>query len=293
MLQKRILLFTIVAGCMCLLFWGCAPVEKSVDICPAKYSVLESMSVLSERWGKAEPFYANGQCLWTGQDAEGKERRENFPIKIWAEPPEKFCLHGDILFDGRGMVAGANEEEFWLVLRPKELRGYMWGRQGTINKCTAQLPLPMNPRDVLEALGMIHFEDDSTNGNWRLTAADDYDILIKSDNRRNILKKVYVNRCDYLVRKIEYFGSAGDLTVITELDNYRTVADGFEIPSLIKIRRLSKSNGGDAVMITLKSMKVKEFTEKQKSFLFSKPGMERFESVLMLSDNCEWIEQDL
>lgn len=293
MLQNRILLFTITVVCMCLLFWGCAPVEKSDDICPAEYNVLEAMAVLSGRWAKAEPFYANGQCLWTGRDTEGKERKENFPIKIWAEPPGKFCLHGDILFDGRGMVAGANGEEFWLVLRPKELRGYMWGRQGKINKCIAQLSLPMNPRDVLEALGMIHFEDDSTNKSWRLTAEDGYDILINSDDGQNILKKVYVNRCDYLVRKIEYFSTAGDLAVVTELDKYRKVTDGFEIPSLIKIHRLTKNGEDDKIKITLKSMRPKELTEKQRNFLFSKPPTKRFESVLVLSDDCEWIEQDL
>ena len=275
------------------MFWGCAPVEKSDDICPAKYNVLEAMAVLSGRWVQAESFYANGQCLWTGRDADGKARRENFPVKIWAEPPERFCLHGDILFDGRGMVAGANQEEFWLAIRPKELRGYLWGKQTTIRQCTAKLPLPMNPRDILDALGMIRFEDDSANKNWRLTAENGYDILINSDDGQNILKKVYVNRCDYLVRKIEYFSTAGNLAVVTELDNYRTVTDGFEIPSVIKIRRLSENGDGDAVKITLKSMKPKEFTEKQKSFLFSKPGMERFESVLMLNDDCRWVEQDL
>ena len=191
------------------------------------------------------------------------------------------------------MVAGANQEEFWLAIRPKELRGYLWGKQTTIRQCTAKLPLPMNPRDILDALGMIRFEDDSANKNWRLTAEDGYDILINSDDGQNILKKVYVNRCDYLVRKIEYFSTAGNLAVVTELDNYRTVTDGFEIPSVIKIRRLSENGDGDAVKITLKSMKPKEFTEKQKSFLFSKPGMEQFESVLILSDDCRWIEQDL
>lgn len=293
MLKNRILLFTMAVGGGCLLFWSCAPVEKSDDICPAEYNVLEAMAVLSGRWQQVQSFYANGQCRWAGLDADGKERDENFPIKIWAEPPKKFCLHGDILFNPRGMIAGANGQEFWLTIMPKELRGYMWGKQTTIRQCTAQLPLPMNPRDVLEALGMIRFEDDSTNKNWRLTAVDSYDILINSDDNRNILKKVYVNRCDYLVRKIEYFSTAGDLVVVTELDKYRTVTDEFLVPSVIKIRRLSENGEGDTVKITLKSMKPKEFTDKQKRFLFSKPPTERFESILMLSDDCKWVEQDL
>jgi hypothetical protein len=296
MLKNRILLFTIVAGGLYLLFSGCAPVElveKPVDVCPPEYNVLEAMAVLSGRWLQAVSFYANGQCLWAGRDADRKERKENFPIKIWVEPHENFCLHGDIFFDGRGLIAGANQEEFWLAIRPKELRGYLWGKQSTISQCTARLPLPMNPRDILEALGMIRFKDDSKNKSWRLMAAEDYDILINSDDSQNILKKVYVSRCNYLVRKIEYFNTTGDLVVVTELDKYRKVTDGFEIPSLIKIRRLTENGDGDTVKITLKSMKPKEFNEKQREFLFSKPPTKRFESILMLSEDCKWIEQGL
>lgn len=293
MLQNRVLLFGITAGGLYLLFSGCAPVEKSDDVCPPEFNVIEAASVLSQRWTRVQSFYANGRCLLTGRDADGKPLKENPAIKIWVQPPDKVCLHGDIFFNAKGLVLGANEEEFWFVSSPKEIRTYMWGKQSTVEHCSAGLPLPMSPRDILDSLGMIRFNPDSAEQNWSLTVAEDFDILTNRDSSRNLLKKVYVNRCDYLVRKIEYFSTTGDLVVVTELDKYRTVTDGFEIPSVIKIRRLSENGEGDAVKITLKSMKPKEFTEKQKRFLFSKPGMERFESVLMLSDDCQWIEQDL
>lgn len=293
-LKNRMLLFWIAVGGLCTFFPACAPVEKPVDdVCPPEYNVLEAMAVLSGRWRQVQSFYANGQCLWTGRDPDGKKRRENFPIKIWAEPPERFCLHGDILFNPRGMVAGANREEFWLAIRPKELRGYLWGKQTTIRQCMAQLPLPMNPQDILDALGMIRFEADSTEQNWSLTPARDFDILTNRDSASKLVKKVYIDRCDYLVRKIEYFDKAGEISVVAELGKYQPVGDEFLIPTIIDIKRWSQDSEDETVKITLRSVKPKEFSDKQKNVFFSKPDMERFESVLMLSDDCEWIEQDL
>jgi len=97
-------------------------------ICPGQKSVSDLLELLGRRWANAGPFRANGQCLLKYYDAEGQLRPENFPVKLWVKPPDKICLYGDVGFDARGIVLGSNEQSFWLVTRPKEIRGYWWGR---------------------------------------------------------------------------------------------------------------------------------------------------------------------
>lgn len=292
MLQNRVLLFTIAVGGLCTFFPACAPIEKPVDdVCPPEFNVIEAVSVLSQRWTMARPFYANGRCLITGQDNEGKPLKENPAIKIWVLPPDKVCLYGDIFLNSKGLILGASEEEFWFVCNPKEIRTYMWGKQSTAQNCSAELPFPISPRDILDALGMIRFDTDSTEQNWSLTPARDFDILTNRDSGSNLIKKVYIDRCDYLVRKIEYFDKAGEISVVAELGKYRPVGDEFLIPTVIDIKRWSQDSDAETVKITLRSVKPKEFSDKQKNVFFSKPDMKRFKEILFLSEDCSWIQQ--
>jgi hypothetical protein len=286
------LLFWMVAGGLCIFFPACAPVEKPVDdICPPEFNVIEAVSVLSQRWTTAQPFYANGRCLITGKDKEGKPLKENPAIKIWVLPPDKVCLYGDIFLNSKGLILGASEEEFWFVCSPKEIRIYMWGKQSTAQNCSAQLPFPISPGDILDALGMIRFNPDSAEQNWGLTPARDFDILTNRNSSGALIKKVYIARCDYRIRKIEYFDKTGQPAVVAELDKYRLIEGEFHIPTVIDIKRVAQENDTEAVKITLKSVKPKEFTDKQKDVFFSKPDMKRFKEILFLSEDCSWVRQ--
>lgn len=291
-LKKPILLFAVTAGALSLLFLACAPVEKPLDdVCPPEFNVIEAVSVLSQRWTEAQPFYANGRCLITAKDNDGKPIKENPAIKIWVLPPHKVCLYGDIFLDSKGLILGATEEEFWFVCSPREIRTYMWGKQGTAQNCSAQLPLPISPTDILDALGMIRFDLDSDEQNWNLTHAPDFDILTCRNSRANLVKKVYIARCDYRVRKIEYFDRLGKISVLAELDKYQLIEGQFLIPTVIDIKRITQENDTEEVKITLKSVKPKEFTDKQKNVFFSKPDMKRFKEIFFLSEDCSWVQK--
>jgi hypothetical protein len=291
-LQNRILCFAVVLGGLCFLFSSCAPVEKPVDdVCPPEFNVIEAISALSQRWTTAQPFYANGRCLITGKDNEGKPLKENPAIKLWVLPPDKVCLYGDIFFNAKGLILGASEDEFWFVCSPKEIRTYMWGKQSTVQNCSAELPFPISPRDILDALGMIRFNPDSDEQNWSLTPARYFDILTGRSSSGLLLKKVYIARCDYRVRKIEYYDKAGQVSVVAVLDKYRQVADEFLIPTVIDIKKVAQEDNNEAVKITLNSVKPKEFTDKQKNVFFSKPSMERFKEILFLSEDCNWVQK--
>ena len=263
-----------------LILTGCAsegPV--SIQLCPGKKSAIESLSLLKLRSHDAVDFKASGQCLLQYYD-DGKKRKENFPVKLWLKPYERFLLHGDIAFNAKGIVVGSNEREFWLSVRPKEISSHWWGTKAQGDELEEQIITP----DVLfEALGIMELAVDE---DWTVSNEDGFDILTKRNHQNKIAKKVYISSCDYLLRTIEHFDAAGQVAVAVELDKYKKLAGEFLVPAMIKIMAYQNDNRSQpmSVAIKLKSMKPVEFSERQRKYIFVRPRPKGFKHVYKVTD---------
>ncbi len=199
-----------------------------MPVCPGKESVAEAISVLMSRAQNMVPLKANGQCLLEYY-VEGKKHKENFPVKLWVNPPAEVYLQGDIAFNPRGLVLGSNEREFWLSIKPQEISSYWWGlwSEGGYNE-----KLVISPKIMLEALGIAAVDSDEPGEkNWSLSKENGFDVLTnRSDGDRSI-KKLYISNCDYLVRRIEYFYTNGEMMVTAELEKYKEVLKGIFVPA--------------------------------------------------------------
>src|SRR4030042_3023485 len=112
-----------------LIVGGCAgQMPKSVRICPGKESVTESLSLLRVQLESAVPLKEDGQCLLQYTEEKGRTKKENFPVKLWVNPPAEIYMQGDVALDPKGIILGSNKEEFWLAVRLKEVSGYWYGR---------------------------------------------------------------------------------------------------------------------------------------------------------------------
>ncbi len=266
-----------------LIFAGCAPkVQRPTRVCPAAESAAAALSVQKRRFESAVAFRANGKCLLSYYDEQDKRKSENFPIKLWSEPPGRFYLQGDVAFDPKGIVLGSNQREFWLSMKPKKISSYIWG-QWSQQSCFEELAI--NPELLLEALGILELD---TDGNWSLLNSGVFDILTKR-RAGGIVKKVYIYSCDRLVRMIEYFDADGKVLVVTELDGYKTVSQDFWVPSVINIVRHKQDGRSDSVSITLSSIKPVQLTQKQRSRLFYRPQPDGFKHIYKLDENCDFI----
>ena len=254
-----------------LILSGCAPqIQKPVRVCPGKESVAESLSSLRMRLENTVPLKANGQCLLQYYAEDKKPKKENFPVKLWVNPPVEIYMQGDVAFDPKGVVLGSNEDEFWLAMKPKEISCYWWGRW---SERSYPEKLMISPRLVLEALGVAAVGDIES---WSLSNEGAFDVLTKQEGGTKTRKKIYINTCDYLVRRIEYFDDDGRATIVTELDKYKKISRDFFVPSTIKIINRANGNEGDLVQITLSSVKSMNFTDKQRRRLFTRPQAARF-----------------
>lgn len=272
------LVVSILAGC------GPPPAEQ-LQICPGKGSVAESLSALELRNENIMPVKANGQCrlqYW----AEEKQHKENFPVRLWVQPPGQVRLQGDVAWDPKGIILGSNESEFWLAIKPKEISSYWWG-QWSEQDCSERLII--SPKQVLEAMGIAEVGGE---GDWSLSNEEFFDVLTKRDAEGSVSRKIYIYSCDYTVRKIEYFDVYDEASIVMELSRYKEIAEGFFAPSVIEITNYGSDDNDEPVTITLKlrSMRAAEFNEKLQKRLFARPQPRGFEHIYKIVSG-EAIEQ--
>jgi hypothetical protein len=162
-------------------------------------------------------------------------------------------------------------------VRLKEVSGYWWGRW---SEKDYPEKLMISPRLVLEALGIAAVGDEE---GWSLSKEGAFDVLTKQKGDAKT-RKIYINNCDYLVRKIEYYRDDGRAAVVTELDKYKELIKGFFVPTFIKIINRTDSNKEDLVQITLSSVKPANFTDKQRKRLFVCPQPQGFKHIYKIID---------
>jgi hypothetical protein len=257
-----------------LFFAGCA--AQPMRHCPGKTTADEAIEVLKSRREKAAPIRATGQCLLQ-YHVEGKVRKENFPVKLWVNPPYEIYLQGDVAFDATGLVFGSNADEFWFWLKPKEISSYWsgkWSQAGTWNG------LAVSPRVVLEAFGSV----DMSRGDWMLSRDGGLDLLILRNDRGIIIQKIYIESCDYVVTKIERFDESGDIYLKAEFAGYEKTAEGFLTLSRIKIVAVSEEGGEDFADISLSSVKTTELSGQQRQRLFVRPLPRGFDHIYRVID---------
>lgn len=263
-----------------LVFAGCAPqVQKPIINCPGWKSVSEAMSALKIHSQEILPLKASGDCHLRYY-AEGKKYDENFPVKLWINPPAKIHLQGDVAFNPKGVVLGSNENEFWLSVRLKEVDSYWWGKwneQGGYEK------VKIDPRKLLEAIGIAEIGDEQS---WSLTNQAGLSVLTERNEQNSITKKIYVSNCTFLISKIEYYDASGRAAVVAEVNNYEKVSDNFSVPTSIKISCQPGGKNEDRIDTTLnlKSVKGANLTEEQERILFTRPEPEGFKHIYKMGE---------
>jgi len=257
--------------------------HKSGFLCPGKNSTAQALSILKCHSQSAVPLRANGQCR-LHYYANQKLQKENFPVKLWLNPPSEIYLQGDIAFDPRAIIAGLNEDEVWLAIKLKEVSTYWWGIWPGWAYTES---LNINPKLLLEAFGATQLGDEQY---WSLSNEDNFDVLIKHNGKGMVIKKLYIDSCDYLVRRIEYFNADGQTAVVAEMDKYKQIAKGFFIPCVIEVILIAAGKDEEGFRIVLDSAKSAVFSNKQHNILFNRPKPQGFEHIYKIAEDGSMIE---
>lgn len=253
-----------------LTFVGCAPeLQTSKQIYPGKSSLGASINALKQNGGKQLSLAASGDFFLKFYDDKGKSHNENFPIKLWLKTPHQLYLQGDAGFDGRAVVLGSNESEFWLSIKP-QISSYWWGKW---SQQGGRQNLKISPTMVLEAISASNIE---TSGQWVLTNNRGMDILSSP------YKRIYINTRDYTPAKIEYLNTEGKVSVEIKLSSYKKIAESTSVPTDITINSFSGGKGADEFKIILKSVKPYEFSQEKLRIFFDRPQPKGIEHIYQI-----------
>ena len=279
--NKSIIIFLVTA---CLFWAGCQPTAVRPGdemICPGKPSIEEAIKLLSLQRQNVQPLRASAECIFHYQDENGKEKKQTVnPVTVRFIPPSRIIFRGSEFGE---IGFGANENEFWLRVKP-EWDSYWWGTRDQAAQCDEAMLI--NPYNVIEALGVVEVTAD-----WQLSHENGSDILTLFDGGNTIVKRVIVNACDYLTERIEYYDKEGFLAASAVLSRYTTGADGIVIPSDIEVTYYRYGIKEYFVVIQLKHVAPFAPTEKQRRLLFKRPGRDGYENVYRLDANCKFIEE--
>ena len=277
--QGNYKLFAIAAGAI-LILAGCGPqAQKPMKFCPGSKSLEESLSALSLQSQNIRSLRAGGKGRLKYY-ADGKSHSESFTIRLFMNPPAEIYLQCDKAFMPKAIILGSNEREFWLLITPKEVSSYQWGRW---SDSAGAGNLVIGPKTVLEALGIIMAgnKEEVWTENWSLSNEGFFDVLVKHGDNGAITQKVYIYSCDYRISKIEYFDEYGRLAVVTELGKYKQVCEGFSVPTDIKIVNCAEKDEQDlgSVSLELRSVRTKRFSDELRKNIFSRPKPKGFKNV--------------
>ena len=84
-----------------------------------------------------------------------------------------------------------------------------------------------------------------------LSREENFDV-ISYPRSSGMSRKIYLSRGDHLPRKIEYFGSDGEIAAVTKLSEYTKCCNSSAVPTKVSIVHLLTNTTAD---ITLKNVK--------------------------------------
>ncbi len=202
-------------------------------VCPGKATTTEALAALRPREEALRSFKATGQCRMGYVAESGRARQFNLPVNVYVNPPSEVYLQGQATLGPQGLVfLGTNEKEFWLGIRP-EISTFWWGEW---SKARGAHDLPVSPQAVFESLGLVVADAAEADPNrWSLSAASGQDVLTFLDEGGRPAKRLFVERCDYRIARIEYLDAEGRASVVVELKRYEKVGPATWVPSRISI----------------------------------------------------------
>ena len=251
--------------------------------CPGKVSAQQALEALSQHQSP-HPFKANGH-LFVQFVSDNKDVKQNIPVKLWVEPPANFYAQGDIAFDAKAVVAGSNKDEFWFSVRLKEISTYFWGKW--VEQADTDIS-GVGLGTLFEIFNIVIDRNRQADiPNWSLSRQGVFDVLTEHDEQAVAIRKLYVYRCDYLVRKIEYLDADGKIVTTAEMSRHKKIADGFWVPAVIKIRSIAKKDGDNLKLakLRLNSIRPTQLIPEQRKRLFSRPEPRGFEHIYKIAED--------
>ena len=243
-----------------ILIGGCTEQKR---VCPPITTMQEAATVLQEYSAGLKPLKATGNCTISYTNEKGERFAQSFPVRIWFENKNKFCLYGDVMFDPRAISFVVTGDKYWTYAKPFGI--YVNGQVDMVSEDYFSNPTVLV--DFLEPLG-----DDCGNV-YMAKAEKNFNVVMCRDKEFCKTKKIFMERCSRLVKKIEYFNCAGNVMLVVEADDYRSIAGGGRVlfPHKLVYKYAQGQKNNNTMQIKLDSVRSWQSTTEQLKALFTPP----------------------
>jgi hypothetical protein len=228
----------------------------------------EAAAVLKEYSAALKPFKATGNCLLSYTNEKKEVFSLSFPVRVWFDNPAKFCIYGDVMFDSKGVCFAVDGDKYWTYAKPYGV--YITGKNETDNfKIEDNFFSSRVLLDFIEPFGWGCGEIVMEN------SKDNRNVMTCSGEDGCKWKKISIDRCDRLIRKIEYLNCTKEPVLVVELDEYKNISGGKDIlfPYKLIYKHIEKRN---SMQIKLDSVKLWEASDQQLKALFAGPDANDF-----------------
>lgn len=274
-----------------ILVAGCQTGGERLKTCPGKATVREALQTLAANASAGAPMRARGEAMLTYHEP-GKRvaRRDNLLLEVRYDPPHQMYVAGSVSVKPRVVVMGSNREQFWLALSVEDISDYYLGDWSEVRGAEGRM-MGVSPQVVLEAFGILGDPNAWADaGAWILSNKGPYDILTQQDETGRAFKRVFVYACDYRVYKIEYLDYRGKVVATAQLGLYEPVAEGFHVPTQIRIVSTAWDGRKDSMEIKLSGLRTTQFDQRQRLGLFKPPEADKYRNVYHYEAG-EWVPQ--
>jgi hypothetical protein len=244
------------------LIGGCGGQKRN---CPPLKTTKEVSAVLKGYSAGIKPLKASGNCKISYTNEKGETFAQGFPVRIWYLNNQKYCLYGDVMFDAKGMSFAVTGGEYWIYA--KQFGVYTTGKIDETGD-----DYLYGPAVFLDFLQPFSVRCKKV---YTAEAEDEFDILMCRDDKICGTKKIYMDRCNRKVRKIEYLNCPGNLILAVEADEYKKVTGvkGLSFPRKLSYKYFKGGQCTDQRQIKLDSVKLWEAEPNQVKALFTPPDV--------------------
>jgi hypothetical protein len=245
------------------LFAGCEAQKRG---CPPIATSAEATAVLKGYSEGLKPLKATGNCTLSYTNEVGEKYSQSFPVRIWFESNNKFCLYGDVMFDPKGVCFAVTDGRYWSYAKPFGM--YV---KGNVNEASEDYF--SNPTVLVDFLQPIGGDCDRI---YMAGPEKNFNLLMCRDSKICRTKKIFIDRCSKLVKKIEYLNCAGNPVLAVEADEYKIVSG---VKGLLFPRKLvykyseGQEKGKHLMQIKLDSVQIWNEQPQQVKALFTEPDV--------------------
>jgi hypothetical protein len=244
------------------LFAGCEAQKRS---CPPIATSAEATAVLAGYSSRLKPLKATGNCTLSYTNEKKETFSQSFPVRIWFESNNKFCLYGDVMFDPKGISFVVMDGQYWTYAKP-----FGTYAAGEVN--AASEDYFSNPAVLVDFLAPVGRDCDKI---YLAESDNKFNILMCRDSKNCRTKKVFIDRCSKFVKKIEYLNCPGNVLLAVEPDEYKEVdgAKGFLFPRKLIYKYSGDPKGTNQMQIKLDSVQIWKQQPQQVKALFTPPDI--------------------